>query len=396
MTEHYDVIIIGSGAGGGTLAHTLADSGKRILLLERGDFLPREMDNWDPEAGVRRRQVHLRGHLVRRRRQAVPAAGALLRRRRDQAVRRRAVPAAPAGLRRAQARRRRLAGVAARLRRLRAVVHEGRVALPGARQRRRGPDRGPSVEAVPVAGGVARAAHPAAVRRPAGGWLPPVPRARAASCSTRPTGPRARASAARGATATRASSTPSPTPRPSRCARCSTAQRHAARQRRGDQARDRRRAAAPSPASSVAAAGSQEVYEADIVVVVGRRGEHRQAAARARRTTSTRTAWPTAPTRSDATTCSTTARPSSRCPRSRTTRSSRRRSASTTSTSARDDYEWPVGNIQMVGKSNAEAMKGEEPKLTKLAPHWSLAETARARRRLLAHHRGPARSRTTA
>jgi choline dehydrogenase-like flavoprotein len=42
-----------------------------------------------------------------------------------------------------------------------------------------------------------------------------------------------------------------------------------------------------------------------------------------------------------------------------------------------DDYQWPVGNIQMVGKSNAEAMKGEEPKLTKLAPHWSLAETAR-------------------
>ena len=44
--------------------------------------------------------------------------------------------------------------------------------------------------------------------------------------------------------------------------------------------------------------------------------------------------------------------------------------ASTTSTSARRDYDWPVGNIQMVGKSNAEAMKGEEPKLTKLAPHF--------------------------
>jgi choline dehydrogenase-like flavoprotein len=40
------------------------------------------------------------------------------------------------------------------------------------------------------------------------------------------------------------------------------------------------------------------------------------------------------------------------------------------------DYQWPVGNIQMVGKSNAEAMKGEEPKLTKLAPHWSLADVA--------------------
>ncbi len=49
MTENYDVIIIGTGAGGGTLAHALADSGKRILLLERGDFLPREMDNWDPK-----------------------------------------------------------------------------------------------------------------------------------------------------------------------------------------------------------------------------------------------------------------------------------------------------------------------------------------------------------
>ena len=42
-----------------------------------------------------------------------------------------------------------------------------------------------------------------------------------------------------------------------------------------------------------------------------------------------------------------------------------------------DDYDWPVGQIQMVGKSNAEAMKGEEPMLTKLAPHCSLAETAR-------------------
>ena len=48
MAEHYDVIIIGTGAGGGTLAHTLAGSDKNILLLERGDFLPREMDNWDP------------------------------------------------------------------------------------------------------------------------------------------------------------------------------------------------------------------------------------------------------------------------------------------------------------------------------------------------------------
>ena len=45
--DHYDVIVIGSGAGGGTLAHRLAPSGKRILLLERGDYLRREKENWD-------------------------------------------------------------------------------------------------------------------------------------------------------------------------------------------------------------------------------------------------------------------------------------------------------------------------------------------------------------
>jgi choline dehydrogenase-like flavoprotein len=50
VPDAYDVIIIGTGAGGGTLAHTLAPSGKRILLIERGDFLPREMDNWNPDA----------------------------------------------------------------------------------------------------------------------------------------------------------------------------------------------------------------------------------------------------------------------------------------------------------------------------------------------------------
>ena len=48
--ERYDVIIIGTGAGGGTLAYRLAPTDKRILLLERGDFLPRERDNWDPTA----------------------------------------------------------------------------------------------------------------------------------------------------------------------------------------------------------------------------------------------------------------------------------------------------------------------------------------------------------
>jgi choline dehydrogenase-like flavoprotein len=50
QTTHYDVIIIGTGAGGGTLAHRLAPSGKRILLIERGDYVPREKANWDTRA----------------------------------------------------------------------------------------------------------------------------------------------------------------------------------------------------------------------------------------------------------------------------------------------------------------------------------------------------------
>jgi len=50
MADHSDVIIVGSGAGGGTLAHRLAPSGKRVLILERGGWLPREPQNWDAEA----------------------------------------------------------------------------------------------------------------------------------------------------------------------------------------------------------------------------------------------------------------------------------------------------------------------------------------------------------
>jgi choline dehydrogenase-like flavoprotein len=45
--QHADVIVIGTGAGGGTLAHRMASTGKQVLMLERGDYLPRERDNWD-------------------------------------------------------------------------------------------------------------------------------------------------------------------------------------------------------------------------------------------------------------------------------------------------------------------------------------------------------------
>lgn len=45
--QSYDIIIIGTGAGGGTIARHLAPSGKKILILERGEYLPREKANWD-------------------------------------------------------------------------------------------------------------------------------------------------------------------------------------------------------------------------------------------------------------------------------------------------------------------------------------------------------------
>jgi len=50
VATDFDVIIIGTGAGGGTLARHLAPSGKSILLLERGDWLPREAENWSADA----------------------------------------------------------------------------------------------------------------------------------------------------------------------------------------------------------------------------------------------------------------------------------------------------------------------------------------------------------
>ncbi len=58
MNSNYDIIIIGTGAGGGTLAHRLAQSGKQILILERGDFLPREKANWDAKEVYLKERYH--------------------------------------------------------------------------------------------------------------------------------------------------------------------------------------------------------------------------------------------------------------------------------------------------------------------------------------------------
>ncbi len=50
MSERFEVIVIGTGAGGGSLALQLAQAGKKILLLERGPFMPQEKLNWDTSA----------------------------------------------------------------------------------------------------------------------------------------------------------------------------------------------------------------------------------------------------------------------------------------------------------------------------------------------------------
>jgi choline dehydrogenase-like flavoprotein len=58
MTDNYDIIIIGTGAGGGTLLHKLRNSGKKILVLERGGFLPREKENWNSKEVFQNERYH--------------------------------------------------------------------------------------------------------------------------------------------------------------------------------------------------------------------------------------------------------------------------------------------------------------------------------------------------
>jgi choline dehydrogenase-like flavoprotein len=60
MACEYDAIVIGTGAGGGTLALQLAQAGKKILILERGGFLPQEKLNWDTSAVFLDNRYHTR------------------------------------------------------------------------------------------------------------------------------------------------------------------------------------------------------------------------------------------------------------------------------------------------------------------------------------------------
>ncbi len=171
--EHYDVIIIGTGAGGGTLAGSWRRPASRSCCSSGAATSPR-----DGELG--HEPVFIDGQVHRPTRSGTtPTAtsstrGELLRRRQDQVVRRRAVPAAARGLRRDQHHDGISPAWPLELRRLRAVVHarpNGSTRCAAARARTRPKARGASE--YPVAGGVARAAHPAALRRPRAARLPP-------------------------------------------------------------------------------------------------------------------------------------------------------------------------------------------------------------------------------
>ena len=389
MPERYDVIIIGTGAGGGTLAHTLAPSGKKILLLERGDFLPRETENWDPGAGLHRRPVHLAGHLVRRRRHARSSRRCTT----SSAARRRCTaPRCTACARRTSAssststasRRRGRSPTTTSSRTTRRPSGSTRCTATTARTRPRGTGasstRGPRCRTSRGSSNCPTTWRPAATTRST---------RRAASCSTRPTGRGARASAAPGATATRASSTRSPTPRRSPCALCSSM---------------------PNVTLLVDAEVVQLETDARgrtvTGVVVDRDGERRDLRRRhrGRRRPARRTARKILLRSANDQHPNGLANGSDQVGRNYMFHNSKAVVALSKEPNdtvfqktlglndfyfGADDYDWPVGQIQMVGKSNAEAMKGEEPKLTKLAPHWSPRGGRAARGRLLAHDRGP-------
>ena len=81
MGQHFDVVIIGSGAGGATLAQRLAPTGKSILILERGEHLPREAENWSPKAVFIQHRYRTKEQWYDKARQAVHAQHPLLGRR---------------------------------------------------------------------------------------------------------------------------------------------------------------------------------------------------------------------------------------------------------------------------------------------------------------------------
>ena len=370
MATHYDVIIIGSGAGGGTLFHALAPTGKRILLLERGDYVPREKANWSTRA------VNLEGRYNTKevwrdaRRARAPPAHQLLRRRQHQVLRRRALPPAPRGLRRDQAPGRRLAGVADRLRGPGALLHAGRAALPRARRARRRSHRSAGERAVPAPGGEPRAAHPAARRRH--GAPGPAAVSRAARHHARRAEP-----AEEPVHPLRDLRRPS-VPDLRQVRRPGGLRRPDARAAPERDAADGRPRHAPAdqrvgPRGDRAWTSSGTAHSETLLGRHRRRvgGGHQlgRAAAPLGQRPASRAASPTAPTWSAGTTWVTSTRSCWPCPSVRTPPSSRRRSRLNDFYFGSPEWEFPMGHISFVGKVDADTLRAGAPAI---APGWTL------------------------
>ena len=176
--DAYDVIIIGTGAGGGTLARHLAPSGKRILMLERGDWLPREPQNWlAQDVFVDNRYVS-RGHVVRRGRQGRSSRRSTT----SWAARPSSTARRSTGCAREDFGE--LSTTTASRPRGRSRYDELEPYYTKAEQlyevhgaRGEDPTEALASAPYPFPARLARAAHPAALRRPRGGRPPPVPRA---------------------------------------------------------------------------------------------------------------------------------------------------------------------------------------------------------------------------
>ena len=97
--ETPDILIIGSGAGGGTLARSLRGSGARVLILERGSYLPREPENWSPLAVFEKNRYKPEERWEDRSGRPFRPRCTLLGRWEHQGLRRRVAPVALGGLR---------------------------------------------------------------------------------------------------------------------------------------------------------------------------------------------------------------------------------------------------------------------------------------------------------
>ena len=142
----YDIIVIGSGPGGASLAHSLAPTGKRILLLERGDYLPRSPANWDSQTVFVDGAYQANETWYGSDGEAFIPACIITSAAIPRSMARRCFGCASAISSEIAPQGRHLAGMAAQIRRVRALLRRGRAAVPRAWPARRGsrPSRRPA------------------------------------------------------------------------------------------------------------------------------------------------------------------------------------------------------------------------------------------------------------